>query len=124
MPASKVVCCTTLSTSTNTAVTDVLFRGHEWLRSWECNLKQNHCGLYLGLSQQREFRSLAASTRSGLTLPQDKEGAGSHGWTPGTAACFQLVSSHSPGEGPQMSPRLCDLSQSTASERESGVWER
>lgn len=65
----KLLCCTTSSMSINTAVTDVFFQGHEWLRSWECNLKQNDCGLYLGLSQQREFRSLVASTRSGFTVP-------------------------------------------------------
>lgn len=47
----------------------VPFQGHEWSRTWEHNLMQNDCGLYLGLSQQREFRSLVASTRLGFTVP-------------------------------------------------------
>lgn len=66
----KSWCWTALSVSSSTAVTDVVpFQGHEWLRSWKCNLRQNDCGLYLGLSQQQEFRSLEASTRSGFTVP-------------------------------------------------------
>lgn len=73
----KSPCRTALSTRTHEAVTDVVsFRGHEWLTSWERNLMQNDCGLDLGLSQQREFRSLVAFTRLGCSLPWDRRGRG------------------------------------------------